>query len=66
MSICVSEVCVCVYVCVRPLLIGITLPEGSASLRTKYLLESDTGSTATPGWASTGHIANSSPTERFE
>ena len=39
------------------------LPEGSANLRTKYLLESDTGSTATPGWASTGHMANSSPAE---
>ena len=41
-----------------------TLPEGSASLSTKYLLESDTGSTATPGWVSTGHIANSSPVEQ--
>ena len=43
--------------------ISIALPEGSANLRTKYLLESDTGSTATPGWASTGHMANSSPAE---
>ena len=40
-------------------------PEGSSSLRMKYLLESDTGSTATPGWTSTGHIAKSSP-ERYE
>ena len=44
-------------------IIRLALPEGSASLRTKYLLESDTGSTATPGWASTGHMANSSPAE---
>lgn len=36
-------------------------PEGSSNLRMKYLLESDTGSTATPGKASTGHIAKSSP-----
>ena len=39
------------------------VPEGSRRRSTKYLLESDTGSTATPGNLSTGHSANSSPEE---
>lgn len=38
------------------------LPPSSWILITKYLLESITCSTATPGYASTGHEANSSPT----
>ena len=39
------------------------VPEGSRRRSTKYLLESETGSTATPGNLSTGHVANSSPEE---
>ena len=37
------------------------IPDGSLSLSTKYRLESETGSTAKPGKASTGQIANNSP-----
>lgn len=37
-------------------------PDVSSSFSTKYLLESETGSTSVPGNALTGHIANNSPT----
>lgn len=43
----------------------LTVPLSSIILRTKYLLESVTDSTAIPGYCSTGHRANSSP-ENFE
>lgn len=40
------------------------IPDGSLSLSTKYRLESETGSTAKPGKASTGQIANNSPANK--
>ena len=46
----------------NPIPMKAVLPLSSIIRRTKYRLESVTDSTAIPGYCSTGHLANNSPT----